>query len=381
MNSRRVKIVHLISSLYRGGRERQLVTIVSHTDLLRYTTRIIYYNKNPYSYTEEYGLNEISIQLQSVGKMRRLLELHRILKKEKPDLVYTWGNDESVGILLLKPFHRFRLINGSIRHGIRSRRVSHYFRTLVLHCSRHIVANSKAGLKANGLRRGHVLYNGIDGKFLGVLPDRVVGRRSVTGIPEDVVLMVSVANLIPYKDYFSVLKALKALKNKGYRFYYLILGEGPLYEDIMLMVRRYGLGSSVRIVGNVENVDVYLKVSDIFIHSSRGEGCSNAILEAMAAGLPIVASDTGGTREIVSSEHAMLFQYKNHEQLAGFLAYLMDHPQHCRKMGVYSRQKAVRDFAIAAMMSRYYSILESVISPSHAKKALSFHSIIPEQKG
>ena len=362
-----MKIIHVISSLIRGGRERQLATIVSNTDLDRYPTKIIYFNKKKYSYIEKYGLHDKSIRLESRGKIPRLVELHRILKREKPDVVYTWGNGESVSVLLLSPFHRYRFINGSIRHGIRAPKFSQYLRTIVLHLSQHVVANSRAGLKANNLRRGKVLYNGIDGKFLVPVPEPVLTRQQLTGISPEVPLLISVANLVPYKDYFSVLKALKLLREAGHSFFYLILGDGPMYPSIIKTIEAFDLAWFVKVVGNVDNVDDYLKVSDIFIHSSKGEGCSNAILEAMASGLPIVASDTGGTGEIVKPENGALFPYKSDNRLFELLNWLFNNPDVRIHMGQRSREKVRDEFSITQMMQNYYSILHSVNPQAHEK--------------
>jgi len=357
-----VKILHIISSLTRGGRERQLAIIVANSDLKQYPTRIIYFNKHENSYLDEYGLTDVVIQVKSHGKFARLIELHQIIKNEKPNIVYTWGNGESVSILILKYFHNFKFINASVRHGIRSKKFSHYFRTFVLHLSQHVVANSKAGLKANNLQRGHVLYNGIEKKFLKPLSNRKEERQLLTEIPENTPIFISVANLVPYKDYKSVLKALKIIRDENYSLHYLILGDGSMRKEIEYTIQAYDLSDYVRIIGNVENVSDYLKVSDIFIHSSKGEGCSNAILEAMAAVLPIIASDTGGTSEIVSNENGLLFEYKNSQQLVQQVKYLLANKSQSVQMGEKSFKKIKDRFTVDVMMKNYYEIIDRVVN-------------------
>ena len=266
--------------------------------LEKYPSKIVYLNERNENYIDEYGLDDRLIKINSRQFLHRLFELHRLFKKEKPDIVYTWGNFESIFILILNPFHKFVFINGSIRHGVRSKKFWHYFRTFTLHLSSHIVANSYAGLKAENLKRGFVLYNGVDQKFIGMINQekKKDKRKKMFNVDEKAILFISVANLVPYKDFFSVLYALKIIKDKGYNFYYLILGDGPLRKGIEQRVNEYGLSSNIKILGNVENVNEYLKIADVFIHSSKGEGCSNAILEAMFAGLFIIATDVGEYR-------------------------------------------------------------------------------------
>ncbi|MGM0613906.1 MAG: glycosyltransferase, partial [Bacteroidota bacterium] len=246
--------------------------------------------------------------------------------------------------------------------GIRSNRFSHYFRTFILHLSPYIVANSHAGLKANNLKRGMVLYNGIAPKFIGKLSIKEKKTRRESMLPEanGKLLFVSVANLVPYKDYFSILEALKELNTEKVDFHYLILGDGPLRSEIEETIKQYGLNENITLLGNVENVHEYLKISDIFIHSSKGEGCSNAILEAMAAGLPIVASNTGGTSEIVDEKNGILFEYKIHGQIKNALLEFVNSMQRMEKAENYSLSFIQEKFTIERMMKEYYSFLNEI---------------------
>lgn len=355
-----IRILHIISSLNRGGRERQLANIAAFSNISTFQTKIVYFNKWENSYIEEYSLNDITIKVKSTGKICRLREIYNILKYENPDVVYTWGNAESISIMLLKPFCHYRFINGSLRHGVRLNRFSHYFRTIILHLSKYIVANSKAGLQANNLKKGIVLYNGIDKKFLEPVIRKEEKRKYLTDISLQIPLIISVANLVPYKDYFSVINALRRLKDENYNFYYLILGNGSMKKEIEKSIHNYDLTKHIRIVGSVDNVEDYLKVSDIFIHSSKGEGCSNAILEAMAAGLPVLASNTGGTPEIITSENGLLFEYKNDIQLAELIKYLLNNKDRSIQMGKKSRELILERFTMDKMMKNYYDIINEL---------------------
>lgn len=357
-----IKVVHIISSMARGGRERQLATIVSQTDQIQFPSRILFFNKPSSSYLEEYDLMKHSIYIKEKGKLARLKAVYRALKAENPDIVFSWGNGESITAMLLSPFHKYKFINGSIRHGIRSKKNSHYLRTLVLQVSPNIVANSFAGIKANNLKRGQVLYNGISSKFIGQMDQKDKKLKIEKLVPKanGRILLVSVANLVPYKDYFSTLDALKELHHEGYDFHYLILGEGRLRKDIEERIEEYGLSDRIELPGNVQNVNEYLKVADIFIHSSKGEGCSNAILEAMGTGLPVVASNTGGTPEIVKEVNGLLFDFKNSEQLKKHLKVYLDDNEKRNSAGKESLKIVEEGFTIDKMMENYYSILRNL---------------------
>jgi glycosyltransferase involved in cell wall biosynthesis len=279
----------VISSLRRGGRERQLATIFKYTRGSELDSRILAFNKVDIDYTEEYGLTAEDVYyLGSKKTLKRISGICKVLKEFKPDVAYVWGSFEYNFCFLLAPFSKTKFINGSIRHGIVLFNRKQVNRLIVLHLSKYIIANSKAGLKANKLNRGYVLYNGIEKKFSAPFSPKEKKRvvDSVFDRFDGETILISVANLVPYKDYFTTLKALKNVKDKGLSFKYMAIGEGPMRESLEEEIHRLGLHEDVRLVGRKSNVEDFLRAGDLFIHSSKGEGCSNAILEAMAASLP-----------------------------------------------------------------------------------------------
>ncbi|MBN2396277.1 MAG: glycosyltransferase [Candidatus Atribacteria bacterium] len=365
--SDKIIIVHFISSLRRGGRERQLAAIVSACSDSKYKHQILYLNHSKDSYITEYGLEKNLLKIHSRGFFKRLQELNIILKKNNPVIVYTWGRLESIMLFLIKPLHCFKFINGSIRHGIRAKKVSHYIRTLIVHLCRYVVANSYAGLYANNLKprkNRFVLYNGVDNKFLNFLTASDVIKKRSQLIPgyrfEKTYVFITVANLVPYKDYDTVLKALKQIADK-LSYYYIIIGDGPLRHKITQVIKDYGLENRVFLAGRVENVSEYLFISDIMIHSSRGEGISNAILEGMYAGLPVIATNVGGIPETVYPESSMLFPYKDVNALVDCLLKI---PEKFTGFDKNSEayKKHLAKFSVETMVQRFEEIIEQVIN-------------------
>ena len=353
-------VLHLISSFKRGGRERQLATICKFSDKSRIANKIVCFNQAPTSYIEEYGLSGDIVYLSSKKFFKRYSEIRKVIKQDNIDIVWTWGGIEATLGVMISLLSRVKHINGSIRHGIVRFSGHQLWRLLILHLSKNIVANSRTGLKANKLNRGLVLYNGIDNNFFTQPEKARSGIRREFGIEDDCIVLTSVANLIPYKDYDTILNALSILKIKGIRFHFLAIGEGTERKTFEDLAKSLDLADRVSFPGNRQDIKDILYATDIFIHSSLGEGCSNAILEAMAAGLPVIATDTGGTKEIVDNSNGRLFEYQNVEQLTAFLLELINNNSLKDELAENSKKKAMTSFSIERMLSDYYSIIEKV---------------------
>jgi glycosyltransferase involved in cell wall biosynthesis len=356
-------IIHIISSLSRGGRERQLSIIVKNST--GFDNKIIYYNSDKNTYIQEYELENKCHQIKARHPLARIIETYQYCKKIKPDAIVAWGNGEAILALFVSFFLKVPLLNFSIRHGIRKQKFSHFFRSFILHISKHVVANSYAGLKANGLKRGFVLYNGIENIPDPISEDEKLKKRIELINQNPDYVFVSVANLVPYKDYFTVLKVLKRVKIEGFHFLYIIIGDGPNKESIKTKISEYDLESNVLLTGRIQNVDDYLSIADIMIHSSLGEGCSNAILEGMKHGLPIVATNVGGTPEITTEKNAFLFDYGDAEKLYQNLDKLLNNRELLNKMGNFSYQLIIEKFKVEKMIENYEKIIKNLINKNH----------------
>jgi glycosyltransferase involved in cell wall biosynthesis len=119
---------------------------------------------------------------------------------------------------------------------------------------------------------------------------------------EDALKLVSVGSMIWRKGYEYLLMAMKALTTTDLRYFLTIIGDGPELDRVEFCIRDLGLGDCVNLVGSAspECVRETLRESDVFVLSSLSEGISNAVLEAMACGLPVVTTDCGGMSEVVA---------------------------------------------------------------------------------
>jgi glycosyltransferase involved in cell wall biosynthesis len=312
-----MRIFFTTDTFTRGGKERQMAILASSLlkkdyDLIFLAKRVDEWN----NYFTEYHIDKTIIHIYQGFR-----DYHGIIKKFKPDIIVSWDITSSMFNIILYRFCKFSFINGSVRHGIRLLRFPHLYRSLICWLSPYVIANSEAGLRVNNLKPGKrrfVIYNGIEIKFKNDLlkPNIEILKKKI--IPDynnnPGFVYVSVANFVPYKDYYTILKALKNLKSH-FEFYYLIIGDGPMRGEIEEITSEYGLTKNVIFIGKTEEVNKYLFASDIMIHSSRGEGISNAILEGIYAGLPVIATNVGGIPETVFPGSSLLYPYKDHQAL------------------------------------------------------------------
>lgn len=145
--------------------------------------------------------------------------------------------------------------------------------------------------------RIEILPNALDlRRFQPASPARRAEARAQLGLSEDAFIAVMVANYTLVKNQAALVAAAARLRSQACPAQVLLLGEGPEEANLRARIQREGLESGVRLVGAVERVEDYLAAADVGVLCSWNEGCSNALLEYMAAGLPTVASDIPANR-------------------------------------------------------------------------------------
>jgi glycosyltransferase involved in cell wall biosynthesis len=369
-----MKIVFTTDSISRGGKERQLFILTRNLLERGIQVSILTRNFSKENYLLEYGFNNSICNIyKGKTKLREFHYFTKLVISEKPDIILSWDFQTSLFALLLHKKYDYIFINGSIQHGIRLLRLSHILRSIICFLSPYVIANSFAGLRANNLKpgkRNFVLYNGIENKFINALTKKdleIKRNQLIPGYTENPgTVYITLANLVPYKDYFTVLKALNKLKEL-IPFYYIIVGDGPKRENILMTIKDYGLEKRVILTGKIENVRDYLFISNIMIHSSRGEGISNAILEGMYAGLPVIATSVGGTPEAVFPASSLMFPYKDEKSL---LECLLKSPKVFANFKKDSEEykKHLEKFSVETMVKKFEEIIETVFNEAEGTR-------------
>jgi glycosyltransferase involved in cell wall biosynthesis len=187
------------------------------------------------------------------------------------------------------------------------------------------------------------------------------GRRQELGLPGSGPLIGQIAALAPHKDPFNFLRAMVLVRQRYREAHAVMLGDGPLREDVKRELARLDLGKTVLLLGFREDAPRILRHLDVFVLSSYLEGLGTSILDAMAAGVPVVATKTGGIPEMVDHQvSGLLVPPRDPRSLADAICAVLGD----RNLGDRLKQgglKTVERFKSDAMVEATRSIYEEVL--------------------
>ncbi len=194
-----------------------------------------------------------------------------------------------------------------------------------------------------------------DGSFFAGAPFDPSGR----------VVIGSVTRMQEVKDPVTLARAFVRLVQRGYgsKACLVLVGDGPLLEDVRRVLSEADADRHAWLVGERDDVASVLHSVDLFALSSRVEGISNTILEAMASGLPVVATGVGGNAELVENGvTGTLVPPRDPEMLAAVLARYVDDERLRREQGRAGRARAESEFGLDGMMARYSEVYDGLLA-------------------
>lgn len=217
---------------------------------------------------------------------------------------------------------------------------------------------------------GRVIHNGVSPVFFQNRSDDVRGRiRQDLNIPDDAVVCLTVARMEPVKGYQFLIKAVRELQRRpaGRRLHYIWIGSGSMEPRIRAMIEQIGGVRNIALINSTSKVEQYLDASDIFVLPSLFEGMPVSIMEAMAKGLPVVATAVSGTIEELGTTGILLPDPKiDLEQtiigLVNALELLAADNGTRERLGADCRRRAQLHFTRERMVSDYLELIEHCAS-------------------
>lgn len=372
-------VLQLIDSFHQGGSERQALQLTRLLiDSGRYEVRLACLNPE--------GVLRAEIQDLPLGDIPAfpLTAFYNANAVQQTKRFVHYLRSNEVQLLHAHDFYTnvFGMFGGSLARvpvKIASMRETHGMRTegqrrlqqMAYKAAHHVVANS-GSVKQELMRQGvpenkiSVVYNGIDAGRVLVPASRSRAESLASlglkpnGDSRYVTLVANMRHEV--KDYPMFLRAAKRVRNEILNAEFLLAGEGELMPELKLMAQDLGLADSAHFLGRCEAIAELLHASDVCVLTSKAEGFSNSILEYMAAGRPVIATDVGGASEaITEGRTGYLVPAGNDELMAARIIAVLKSSD-ISTMGNTGRQIVAEKFSLEAQLARTEELYERLIS-------------------
>ena len=378
----RITVVYLIGTLDRGGTEGQLVELVTRLDRRRFRPVVCSLSSGG-PHAEALRAAGIPVHVIGFRGFKRglwtllflpriaaeLWRLVRLLRVERPAIVHGflfWAYvigafaARAAGVPVVIASRRsLGLFKADKRHHLWLERLANRWTHLLVANSEAVKQDVMAQERVAGPKI-RVVYNGIDTAQSAPPPDPALRER--LGISPNAPILEVVANLIEYKGHRFFLEACRLVHAARPDARVLLIGEGPCRRELERRTAEIGLEGMVHLLGSRGDVPALLALADLLVLPSLQEGFPNAVLEAMAAGKPVVASRVGGVSEaVIHGSTGLLVPPGDPAALAGAILELLDDPARAAAMGRAGRERTAERFGMARMVEETQEIYEELL--------------------
>lgn len=362
------RIFVLGGSLILGGTEGQFVEVVRGLNRSRWSLHIGCVRAEGLNLArlETEGLHPVSVgcgSFRSPGSALAVVRFARHLRARRIRLIHSFDFYSNVFGVLAARLARVPAVIASQRDlGELKPPLEHRVHRAVLRLARYVVVNSEVvaeRLKASGTVSGQrivLIPNGVDTARFAPAPDPRAPRS-------DRITVGTLAKLRPEKALEEIVRAASAVRGHCPAARFVIWGEGPCRPGLERLVRALGLEEVVEIRGATLQPEAALRDLDIFVLCSTSEACPNALLEAMATGLPVVAARVGGIPALIKDgENGLLVTPGDQSSLVRAIIRLIEDPAFAASVGVRAREHVHREFGLDRMMARIEALYDRALA-------------------
>jgi glycosyltransferase involved in cell wall biosynthesis len=314
------------------------------------------------------------IGVRSKKMLYLIIELWRLIKKNEINLVISYHEKSDIinYILKLLPGISFISVSSKRDMGFKLegslKQVMHFItpRLKNITAPSHSIAKQMIDEFAIPKHNTHVIPNGVDlATYKIATTENRKELRNILGLPKNSRVISSVGWLKPVKGHQYLLEAFSLFtKNNPGEWILVLLGEGELEDELKAQAKQLSIFENVYFVGFQDNVQDWLGASDLMVSATLSEGLSNALIEATATGLPIVATNVGGNPEVVEHEfNGILVEKEDSFALSTAIETIVNEDRKYVEMSKNARIKAEKDFSNDTMVSRLELLYKKLIGP------------------
>jgi len=362
----RLKVVQIIPTLVQGGAEKQMALLAAHLDPARFESQVVVLT---HSGPLEQELRAQGVPVHLIGKQgkadpRGYLRLKAKLKELAPDIVHTW-------LFAANSYGRYAAYRTGVPVIIGGERCVDPWKTRAHFCIDRWLQRVTTRIATNT----HAVtqfyqHHGLDPQKFVVIPNAVIpsplpklDREELfkrLRIPPRGRIVGAIGRLWKQKGYPDLIWAAELLRVAYQDVWFVILGDGPELPRLQLLRDKYGAHDAVRFAGHRADANELLSTFDLLWNGSHYEGQSNTILEAMAQGVPVIASDIPGNRDLViPNETGYLFPLGEPSQLTRLTNNLLHDPANLAQLGENGRRRVAEHFSLANMLAGYEQLYRS----------------------
>lgn len=379
-----MKVAHLTASPCYGGPERQILGLIKHMRRKDPTVEHLVMsfsekgNCRPFleeAKSQNVRSQELQNDMPHLWSAKQ--ELASILDREKIDLLSVQGYKseilgyyaaKKVGIPCLGVSRGWTASNWKIslyemldRHFLK--KLDHI--VCVSHRQSQKVLQAKVDPK-----RVSVIHNAIEPERFENAEQQTSREELMAKFSEPVEHLLGAAGRLSVEKSFDLLiESVAKLRKKGKNVGLILFGEGPERSALQRQIAQLEMEKWILLAGHTTKLDAYMPNFDVFVQSSRTEGLPNVLLEAQAAGVPVVATNVGGTSEVVQpNETGILVSWGKPGKIAASLDYLLNQPHLIGEFGLKAKNYVQSHFSFSRQVDQYLSIYEKLVSGFHVKE-------------
>ena len=365
------RVVLLIPTMDRGGAEKQLSLLAENLPRDRFDVHVILLTRDG---PRSRRLHDAGIPVTVIGKRFKadpsaLFRLRRELKRLQPEIVHTW-------LFAANSFGRAAARMAKVPRIIGSERCVDPWKTPAHFLIDRQLAKISETITTNSVGvRDFYASHGIAAKQFTLIPNGIEtatpsirSREEVyasLGVDPQRKLILAVGRLWPQKRYRDLIWSAELLGTLREDTTLVIVGDGPQRGELLRHRDAVSLPTHVRFCGQRDDVPTLLPHADAFWIASEYEGQSNSVIEAMQAGIPVIASDIPGNRDLVlDQETGLLVKIGDTADFARQTNELLEDPTTAQRLGTNARDRIASEFSVSAMVQRHAALYEQQLGGS-----------------
>lgn len=362
-----MNILHLIFSFERGGAETYILNTIERMREKGVKFFVICDHKGSNHDKIEKVCSDVEIiNINSIFDIKAAYKIAKFCRANNIDIIQSHFLRESFAAVLAKFFNpKIKVIWTMHLIYEEKRGILNFLNRLFSRGTSAIICVSEAvrqSLEEKGINRKKLVtvLNGVDTGYFKPVYDANI--REEFGIEKDEVLLTTVSRFQEIKGHDFLIDALNELNmNYDIKFKALLVGDGEEMDNIKNKVNKLGLENQVIFAGYREDIPRILTESDIYISPSKNEAISFSIMEALACGVPVVATEVGGVPEVINKgKCGIMVNYGDEKEFAKAIFQLYNNKSEYEEMKKNSRQLIEENFSLNNMIEKTYSLYRNL---------------------